>query len=284
MLIRTISGAVYVAILVGFFLLRSVSPLFFTALIWFLSFMGAFEVARAVKDYSVKDGFIIALVFGAIFTPVYVIAELLFTGYGFVFALAFTAVYVLFIFLYSKIEGASGQAFGVSVLPVLYPALLLLSMLVINDFEGDKGLIALILIFVISPCSDVLAYLTGMTWSKIKKGNVKKLCPNLSPKKTVAGAIGGVVGGAIGGLIVYFIFKSAAESLVVFMPAVIYFIIIGLVGSVLTEIGDLFESGIKRKVGIKDMGKIMPGHGGVMDRIDGTSFCAVMVCFAFLFL
>lgn len=284
MFVRTVSGAIYVAILVGFFFLRSISPLFFAAFIWFLSFMGAFEVARAVKNYSVKGGFIFAVVFGALFVPVYVLSEHLVKGYGFLFALAFTDFYVALIGVYSLINKENLKAFGVAVLPVLYPAILLLTMLIINDFSGDKGLIALILIFVISPCADVMAYLTGMTWSKIKKGNVKKLCPNLSPKKTVAGAIGGVVGGAIGGLIIYFIFRSAADSLVTFMPAVIYFIVIGLIGSILTEIGDLFESGIKRKVGIKDMGKIMPGHGGVADRIDGTVFCSVLIMFAFLFL
>lgn len=284
MFVRTVSGAIYVAILVGFFFLRSVSPLFFAAFIWFLSFMGAFEVARAVKNYSVKGGFIFAVVFGALFVPVYVLSEHLVKGYGFLFALAFTDFYVALIGVYSLINKENLKAFGVAVLPVLYPAILLLTMLIINDFSGDKGLIALILIFVISPCADVMAYLTGMTWSKIKKGNVKKLCPNLSPKKTVAGAIGGVVGGAIGGLIIYFIFRSAADSLVTFMPAVIYFIVIGLIGSILTEIGDLFESGIKRKAGIKDMGKIMPGHGGVADRIDGTVFCSVLIMFAFLFL
>ena len=284
MFVRTVSGAIYVAILVGFFFLRSISPLFFAAFIWFLSFMGAFEVARAVKNYSVKGGFIFAVVFGALFVPVYVLSEHLVKGYGFLFALAFTDFYVALIGVYSLINKENLKAFGVAVLPVLYPAILLLTMLIINDFSGDKGLIALILIFVISPCADVMAYLTGMTWSKIKKGNVKKLCPNLSPKKTVAGAIGGVVGGAIGGLIIYFIFRSAADSLVTFMPAVIYFIVIGLIGSILTEIGDLFESGIKRKAGIKDMGKIMPGHGGVADRIDGTVFCSVLIMFAFLFL
>ena len=284
MLVRTVSGAVYVAILVGFFLLRSLSPLFFTAFIWFLSFMGAFEVARAVKNFSVKGGFLLAIIFGALFVPVYTLFEYFFSGYGFLFALSLAAIYVSAIGVYTAIIKSGAKSFGVAVLPVLYPALLLLSMLVINNFAGDKGLIALIIVFVISPCADVMAYLTGMTWSKIKKGNVKKLCPKLSPKKTVAGAIGGVIGGAIGGLIVYFIFKQAADALVEFMPAAIYFILVGLVGSILTEIGDLFESGIKRKAGIKDMGKIMPGHGGVMDRIDGTVFCAVMVCFAFLFL
>lgn len=284
MLIRTISGAAYVGILVGFFFLRSISPLLFSAFIWFLSFMGAFEVARAVKNFSARGSFIFAVVFGAAFVPVYACFELLFSGYGFAFALGFLLVFVLAEFIYCTIIKSGAKTFGITVLPVIYPAVLLLSTLIINDFSGEKGLIALILLFVISPCADVFAYLTGMTYSKIKKGNVKKLCPKLSPKKTVAGAIGGAVGGAIGGLIVCFIFKDAAISLIAFMPAAVYFLIVGFIGSVLTEIGDLFESAIKRKVGIKDMGKIMPGHGGVMDRIDGTSFCSVLILFAFLFL
>ena len=74
-----------------------------------------------------------------------------------------------------------------------------------------------------------------------------------------------------------------ASTLLTTVPLLI-FAICGLIGSVLTEIGDLFESGIKRKVGIKDMGKIMPGHGGVMDRIDGMSFCAVFITIIFLFI
>ena len=284
MLIRTVSGAVYVAILTGFFLLRSVSPLFFSAFIWFLSVMAAFEVARAVKGFSVKGGFYFALVFGIIFVPFYEFSEFLFSGYGFIFALSFMAAFIAVIGVYSFIIECGAKRFGVAVRTVVYPAALLLSMLVINGFIGEKGLIPLILVFVISPCADVFAYRVGMTYSKIKKGNVKKLCPKLSPKKTVAGALGGVIGGALGGLIIYLIFKGTADAVISFMPAAVYFVLIGLVGSVLTEAGDLFESGIKRKAGIKDMGKIMPGHGGVMDRIDGTVFCSVLVMFAFLFI
>ena len=106
----------------------------------------------------------------------------------------------------------------------------------------------------------------------------KKLCPNLSPKKTVAGAIGGLIGGALGSLILYFIFRPEYN----FFSPILLFIIVGLVASFLTEAGDLFESLIKRKVGIKDMGKIMPGHGGVMDRIDGMVFASPVIMLIFL--
>lgn len=284
MLTRSLSGAVYVVILVGFFLLRSVSTLFFNGLIWFFSFMSAFEMGRALKNHSLKGGFIVAVIFGALFVPVYTVGEYFFSGYGFAFALGFTAAYLIFLAVYAAAAKEGVKKYLVTALSVVYPALLLLTTLIVNDFYGDKSLIALILIFVISPCADVMAYLVGMTWSKIKKGNAKKLCPNLSPKKTWAGAIGGVIGGALGGLIIYFIFKAQADAFNTLIPAVVYFISVGFLGSVLTEVGDLFESGIKRKVGIKDMGKIMPGHGGVLDRIDGTVFCSAFILLAFAFI
>lgn len=247
-----------------------------------MSFMGAFEVARAVKDYTIKGDFTLAIIFGATFTPVFVITEILFPAKGVLFALEYLLLFIAIIAVLSLIYG-NLKKWAVSILPIIYPAFLLLFMLVANHFDGEKGFLVLLLCFVISPCADVMAYLVGMTYSKIKKGNVKKLCPKLSPKKTVAGAIGGVVGGAIGGIIVYFIFKEKALTLLTTVPLLI-FALCGLFGSVLTEIGDLFESGIKRKVGIKDMGKIMPGHGGVMDRIDGMTFCAVLLTLVFLFI
>ena len=142
----------------------------------------------------------------------------------------------------------------------------------------------MLLIFVISPCADTFAYLVGMIYNKIRKGKAKKMCPRLSPKKTWAGAIGGVVGGIVGAVVVYFIVDKSAIAETAKMSPVIAFILAGIFGSVLTEIGDLFESYIKRKVGIKDMGKILPGHGGVMDRIDGMNFAAVFIFLIFLLL
>ena len=106
----------------------------------------------------------------------------------------------------------------------------------------------------------------------------KKLCPKISPKKTWAGAIGGTVGGAISALLVYFIFNPQIN----FGYPILFFVVLGLVASVVNIFGDLFESIIKRKAGVKDSGKILPGHGGILDRIDGTMFVMVIVYFAFL--
>ena len=286
MLKRTISGACFVAIIVGFFLLRQYVDGLGVKLFQILSFafcsLATFEVARAVKPYSAKGILIPATIFGIIFVPTYCLTDYLFMqGFGYLFAIDLCLMFVLGFAIYTFAKGYDIKTFAISSLPIVYPALLILAMLVANDVGEPNGFLAMLLIFVISPCSDTMAYLVGMTYSKIKKGKVKKLCPKLSPNKTVAGAIGGVVGGVLGSILVYFIFRDSAD-LVNFFSPIFFFILIGLVGSVLTILGDLLESLIKRRTGIKDMGKIMPGHGGAMDRIDGMSLCAVFVCIMFL--
>lgn len=279
MKIRTVSGACFVLLTAAFFLLRQfVDYRFFSIYIWFFCAMGTFEVSRALKSNLKPSVFIALIVYGVLFVPVYAVFEyFVWGGFGWLVAVAFTVVYSAA--LISVQGGAeSPRASFIALVPLLYPSVLLLTMLQINSLE--LGFVALLLVFVISPCADTFAYLVGMTYSKIRKGNVKKLCPALSPNKTVAGAIGGVIGGTIGALVLFFICKPEINSSV---PALI-FIIIGFFGSIFTEAGDLFESFIKRRAGIKDMGRIMPGHGGVMDRIDGMVFASALIYFIFLFL
>ena len=137
---------------------------------------------------------------------------------------------------------------------------------------GDISLFALVLTFVISPAADVFAYLVGMTF----KG--KKLCPEISPKKTISGAIGGLVGAAVAGIVLFAIFKNTFNYHLS-LSGYIYFGLVGLVGGLLTEIGDLVESYIKRSFGVKDSGNIFPGHGGMLDRFDGFIFASIFIYF-----
>ena len=165
---------------------------------------------------------------------------------------------------------------GLALLSSAYPSFILITMTGVNALS-EYSFAALLLVFVISPFADTFAYFIGSAL----KG--PKLCPKISPNKTVSGAIGGVVGGVIGAVAVYLILGVALSRPV---PPWWFFVVIGAVGSVVTEFGDLVESIIKRKIGIKDMGNIMPGHGGVMDRIDGMIFISpiVFVCFRLLLL
>ena len=282
MLKRTISGSVYVALIVGFFLIRNVDVRLFQIFIAFLCVVGTFEVARAERKLTNNFVFFSSVALGVLGVPFYCLIKYCFKiKFALPIMLGVCLLSFLVVLIICIAKKKSKQEIFANVLAYVYPILSLLITCEMNDFVDSKGFISLLLLFVISPCSDTMAYLTGMIYGKIKKGNVKKLCPNLSPKKTVAGAIGGLVGGGLSGLICYFIFKGQILSLDLSLPLV-WLIGIGVVGSVLTQAGDLFESYVKRKVNIKDMGKIMPGHGGVMDRIDGTLFLAVFLFIVFI--
>ena len=291
MLKRTITGACYIAVIVGFLLLRQmVDYRIFHVLTMIFALVGTFEIARALKEYLYKGVFVTAIAFGALFVPVYCLGEFMLCDFfgvsqvenlGYAFALGLIAVSIIFLSLYAIIKKSNIKIFGVNLLPFAYPSLFLLTMLLANDmganaFGTDVGFIVLTLSFIIAPCADTLAYLTG---SHI---GGKKLCPKLSPKKTWSGAIGGVIGGILGALTLYFILDAVWKGVAFdFTYPIVLFILAGGIGSVLTIFGDLFESGIKRKVGIKDMGKILPGHGGILDRIDGQLFLSVYLFFLF---
>ena len=110
---------------------------------------------------------------------------------------------------------------------------------------------------------DIFAFFGGSLFGK------EKLMPNLSPSKTIAGAISGTIGSVLAGLFVgYFGLKAVPIT---------YLIAISLAASVLAQNGDLFESLLKRIASVKDSGNIMPGHGGVLDRLDGVYFAAPLI-------
>lgn len=269
MLKRTITGACYVAVLVAFFVLReNVDYRIFHILTWFFAVMGTFEIARAVKPFAIKGTFVPAIVFSALFVPVYLVGEYFIkSGWGWLLAIDFAILALIALCIVSAIKNTDLKSLSYTILSFIYPAIFLTAMLACNDI-GANAFYALLLAFVVSPCSDTMAYLVGSLIGG------PKLCPKLSPKKTWSGAIGGVIGGTLGGIIVCLIFNPQIASI----SPLLLFALVGLVGSIFTMAGDLFESFIKRKVGIKDMGKIMPGHGGILDRIDGTLFLSVL-CF-----
>ncbi|MCR4849704.1 MAG: phosphatidate cytidylyltransferase [Lachnospiraceae bacterium] len=126
------------------------------------------------------------------------------------------------------------------------------------------------MIFVCSWASDTCAYCVGMLFGK------HRLAPVLSPKKSVEGAIGGIAGSAIVGfLLAYFWYQNNIDA-----PGIVWMVpLIAAAGSVLSQVGDLAASAIKRNFEIKDYGRLIPGHGGIMDRFDSVTFTAPVIYF-----
>mgnify|MGYP002532563190 FL=1 len=116
-------------------------------------------------------------------------------------------------------------------------------------------------------CSDSAALFTGMACGR------HKMAPLVSPHKTVEGALGGIAGGVVGMVIFRIVFYFCT-----LVPLHIgWCVVIGLAGALMGELGDLSFSVIKRQVGIKDYGRLLPGHGGVLDRFDSVLFAAPMI-------
>ena len=134
--------------------------------------------------------------------------------------------------------------------------------------EGNNGAYTVWLIFLCSWGSDTCAYLAGVAFGK------HKMAPVLSPKKSVEGAVGGVVGAAVLGAIYATIFSN---NITMSINPVAGFAIICAVGALISMVGDLAASAIKRNHDIKDYGKLIPGHGGIMDRFDSVIYVAPVI-------
>lgn len=164
-------------------------------------------------------------------------------------------VYAAFCTLKNHKKFSLAHILGVCFAPVaLSTAFNFLNYIIINE----KNIYYLLLLFNFSSVCDMGAYFVGVTLGK------HKLCPEISPKKTVEGAAGGILSSMVVTVILYFVFK---KTLLAPLLLTIPFCILGM-------IGDLFASAIKRSVDLKDYGSLIPGHGGVLDRLDSILMIA----------
>ena len=127
----------------------------------------------------------------------------------------------------------------------------------------DTGFVAVLWVFAVVWATDIGAYLSGLTIGG------PRLVPHLSPAKTWSGAAGGLLGAAVVGVIV-----ASLTDVVLTRPTIGIAIGLSFLLSLSAQLGDLFESVIKRRFGAKDSGALIPGHGGVMDRVDSLLFAA----------
>jgi phosphatidate cytidylyltransferase len=125
------------------------------------------------------------------------------------------------------------------------------------------------IIFICSWVCDTAAYYSGRF---LGKGGKHKLCPKVSPKKTIEGSIGGLLGSAIGCTVYGYVISKHGVSVQLY-----HYFIIGILCGIFGQFGDLVASSIKRFVGAKDFSNLIPGHGGVLDRFDSILFVSVVV-------
>ena len=190
-----------------------------------------------------------------------------FIGEGMRSALVGIFLYFLLIFVVAisshytvTLEKMGGSFFFAMLIPYFLSSFVRLSQQSLGDY---LILIPLVAAFT----SDAFALFAGMAFGK------HKLAPELSPKKTVEGAVGGLVGAVICCLIYGAVMQFGFQLKVNYLFLAIY----GLLGSLVSQLGDLSFSYIKRQYGLKDFGNIFPGHGGVLDRFDSVIFCAPLI-------
>ena len=227
-----------------------------------ISVIGAEELYRAMDVHKNGFGLLetaaclgILLYYGA--------AALDFGRYG-MMAVILALILILFVYVFTYPKYDAHQI-AAAFLGIVYVAVMLSYIYLTRNLENGHFIVWLI--FLCSWGCDTCAYCVGMLIGK------HKMAPVLSPKKSVEGGIGGIVGAALIGTLYALAINHWGGA----GAEVIEYALIGAVGGAISQIGDLAASAIKRYHNIKDYGKLIPGHGGILDRFDSVIFTAPII-------
>ncbi|WP_318640797.1 phosphatidate cytidylyltransferase [Flavobacterium ardleyense] len=255
-LIRTASGLIYIFLLIGATLYSSAT---FQVLFGILMLISIYEYCRLIKT--------------SIWVPMFV-GALLYSLFSLISKNSVTSILILIPTLYFSVntmillfKNDMAELVGDQKLRsvgnyIILPFIIIAQIPFEADFYNPKIIIS---IFILIWINDTFAYIVGKTIGK------NKLFESISPKKTIEGFIGGLGFAMLGGLLL--------SQYYLHQPYLIW-VIIALIIAIFGTIGDLIESRFKRIAKVKDSGKIMPGHGGILDRLDSIIFAAP---FVFLF-
>lgn len=261
---RLLSGIVLV-IVAAYLLIHGGTLLFFASMA--ISLIGLFELYRVMKIEKDIPGFVGYL---AVISYYWI----LWTGKDYLVTfLAIAALMILMTVYVMTFPRFGTEQITVAFFGIFYVGLMFSYLYQVRSMPDGKYLVWLIVLS--SWGCDTCAYCTGMLLGK------HKMAPKLSPKKTVEGAVGGVLGAALLGFLYGVYFEQSMQD--VMQPGFISAAACAI-AAVISQIGDLAASAIKRNHNVKDYGHLIPGHGGILDRFDSMIFTAPAIYFAVLFM
>ncbi len=264
---RIISGLIMGVIVLGVIALGyTINPYIITVFIALVAPIATYELIHNIAKIKSKRAIILSMLYTAAGVITFSLGGFKIFGYD-ITTYHITVVYVLlavFITLNKHKEFDLAAILSLCVMPfIMAYAFGSLEKIAnfgaayqfeISPISTSVGIYYLLMMLNFSSICDMGAYFVGVTLGK------HKLCPEISPKKTVEGAVGGIITSVIFSFVFSFVFNMTEKLL----PCLILTVPLCIVGM----LGDLFASTIKRSVGVKDYGNLIPGHGGVLDRVD----------------
>lgn len=262
--VRLLSGAILTIIVIGVLYLGGAVTAGATLL---LSVGGIFELLRIYKLHNTPMGIAAYIASAVYYAILYFDYKEYIMPLIILFILITLSIYVIAYPRYKDVDAAS------VVLSFFYVAIMLSYVYQIRELKNGGALV--VMIFICSWVNDTCAYCVGVKLGK------HKMTPKLSPKKSIEGLIGGIVGSAAIAAGYGIFFNKYVYEL---NNAPIIFAVIGALGAGMAVIGDLAASAIKRNNEIKDYGKLIPGHGGILDRFDSMIFTAPIIYYCFVYM
>lgn len=233
-------------------------------MVFLVSLIGSYELLRA---YQIKEKGPYIIVF--LMTLNYYIL-LWYAGNVYMYLLFTSFLLILLIYYVAVFPSLKFESIAVIFITFFYVTYLISHIIWIREIQ-DYGLVLVWLVFLIGFGSDTFAYFAGRFFGK------HKLAKILSPKKTIEGAVGGIIGAILLSVAYgYIMYKQGSFD---DLSIIKWLVLMGGFGSIISQVGDLAASAIKRQTGIKDFGKLLPGHGGILDRFDSNFFTAPFVYF-----
>lgn len=251
-------GALFLIPILGSFILGGI---WLKSVVALMGLRALFEYFTVVEARGLKPLKALGYFFGAVhFVLFFLGAELFVIGITMMLVTVTALIASVFKREHSFIDAA------VTVMGYIYTIAFFSLIILIYEMPGGNWYV--LTIFTISWLTDTMAYFSGRFFGK------RKLIPEVSPKKTVEGAIGGLMGGALATMLYGMILHRFGQT---HLMNAWHFLAMGFGGSIFAQIGDLIASSIKRDCGVKDYPKLIPGHGGILDRFDSVLMAAVSV-------